>query len=106
MELIHVSGRTWAITGDAYMGLYKLDEDRCELKRLYVRPAYRNRGIGRLLVDRIISDARSLGYRHLLLDTLPFLTTAIRMYRQIGFYDIPCYNDSPMDCTIFLALDL
>jgi len=90
----------------ACVALRKLDGERCELKRLYVRPAYRNRGIARQLVHQLIADARSIGYRRMLLDTLPFLETAIRMYRQIGFYDIPCYNDSPMDCTVFLALDL
>ena len=51
-------------------------------------------------------SASSIGYTALLLDTQPFLTSAIRMYRALGFYDIPPYNDSPLDTTIFLRLDL
>ena len=88
------------------IALRRLDETRCELKRLYVRPEYRQRGFAHQLVERIIADARDIGYSHMLLDTLPFLKTAIRMYRKFGFYDIPCYNDSPLDHTIFLQLDL
>lgn len=78
----------------------------CELKRLYVRPAFRGRGIAGAMMQRILDDARAIGYTAMLLDTLPFLTSAIRMYRALGFYDIPPYNDSPLDTTIFLRLDL
>ena len=88
------------------IALRKLDEERCEMKRLYVRPAFRGQHIARRLVDRIIADARMIGYRRMLLDTLPCLEDAVRMYRKLGFRDIPCYNDSPMDTTLFLGLDL
>lgn len=50
-------------------------------------------------------DARAIGYTGMLLDTLPFLTSAIKLYRALGFYDIPPCNDSPPDTTIFLRLD-
>ena len=76
------------------------------IKRLYVRPAFRGRGIAGAMMQRILDDARAIGYTAMLLDTLPFLTSAIRMYRALGFYDIPPYNDSPLDTTIFLRLDL
>ena len=88
------------------IALRKLDDGRCEMKRLYVRPAFRRLHIGRALAERVVSDAREIGYRHMLLDTLPPLREAIAMYRQMGFYDIPCYNDSPLDTTVFLQLDL
>ena len=88
------------------IALRKLDEERCEMKRLYVRPAFRGHRIGDALVDRVIRDAKAIGYRHMLLDTLPFLESAIHMYRKRGFYEIPCYNDSPMETTIFMQYNL
>ena len=88
------------------IALRKLDETSCEMKRLYVRPTFRGHRIGSLLIRQVITDAREIGYRSLLLDTLPFLESAIRLYRQFGFYGIPCYNDSPLEQTLFLRLDL
>ena len=88
------------------VGLRKLDAENCELKRLYVRPDFRGRHLGRILTELIINEAKKIGYSHMLLDTLPFLKAAIKMYRDFGFYEIPCYNDSPMDSTIFMKLDL
>ncbi len=88
------------------IGLRKLDEDRGELKRLYVRPDFRGRSIGEALIRRILDDARQIGYRYVLLDTLPFLHAAITLYRKIGFHEIGCYNDSPVETTIFMQYDL
>ena len=87
-------------------GLRRLDENRCELKRLYVRPAFRGRQIGEALLLRLIDAARSIGYQHMLLDTLPFMDSALRLYRRFGFRPIPCYNDSPLEETIYLGLEL
>ena len=86
----------------------KLDEEgqQCELKRLYVRPQFRGRKMGEKLLEVILKDAREIGYKAMLLDTLPFLKSAIKMYQKRGFYEIPCYNDSPMDTTIYMKLDL
>ena len=95
--------------GDAPVGciaLRKLDEERCELKRLYVRPAYRGHGLGERLVRRVMDDARRIGYKSIMLDTLPFLTTAIGMYHRLGFVDAPRYNDSPLDDTVYMRFDL
>lgn len=86
--------------------LRKLDGGRCELKRLYVRPAFRGRRIGEALLRRLLEDARSAGYRSVLLDTLPALDSALRLYRRFGFHDIPRYNDSPLESTVYLGLDL
>lgn len=88
------------------IALRKLDDETCEMKRLYVRPAFRGHGIASRLVRQTLDDARTIGYRRMRLDTLPFLRDAIALYRRLGFYDIPCYNDSPMEETIFLQLDL
>ena len=88
------------------IALRQLDETRCEMKRLYVRSAFRHNHIGSILVDRLIADAKAIGYQELLLDTFPFLDTAIRMYQKRGFYEIPKYNDSPMESTIYMKLDL
>lgn len=88
------------------IGLKKLDDDNCEMKRLYVRPELRGRKIGGLLIQKIIDDAKTIGYKHMLLDTLPFLESAVHMYKKWGFYEIGCYNDSPMDSSIYMRLDL
>ena len=93
-------------TAAGCIALRRLDGARCEMKRLYVRPEHRGRGIARQLIRQITDDARQLGYRHLLLDTLPALEEAVRLYRRLGFYEIPCYNDSPVDSTLFFQLDL
>ena len=93
-------------TAAGCVALQRLDDARCEMKRLYVRPEYRGRRIAGRLVRQITGDARAMGCRRMLLDTLPFLQSAIRLYRQFGFYDIPCYNDSPLEQTLFLRLDL
>ena len=88
------------------VALRRLDVRRCELKRLYVRPKFRGRGIGRALTEEMIRAARELGYREMLLDTLPFLESALHMYRGMGFQEIGCYNDSPVETTIFMRLEL
>lgn len=89
------------------VGLKKLDEnDQCELKRMYVRPKFRGRQMGEKLLDVILQDARDIGYKEMYLDTLPFLKSAIKMYHRRGFYEIPSYNDSPLDTTIYMKLDL
>lgn len=88
------------------IGLRKLDERNCEMKRLYVRPAFRGKQIGGRLIQQIVDDAREIGYSHMLLDTLPFLESALRMYRAYGFYEIPSYNDSPMSASVYMRLDL
>ena len=88
------------------IALRPLNDMQCEMKRLYVKPEFRGNGIAKILAERIISDAKSIGYSSMLLDTLPFLQTAISMYRKMGFYEIECYNDSPLDDTIYMKLDL
>ena len=88
------------------IGLRKIDSQNCEMKRLYVRPKFRGWEIGNLLVEKIIEDAKKIGYSHMLLDTLPFLKGAIHLYKKHGFYEVSSYNDSPMDTSIYMKLDL
>ena len=88
------------------IAMRKLSDENCELKRLYIKPEFRRQGIARELLRRLISDAKQIGYQYMLLDTLPFLQTAIGMYKRMGFYEIDRYNDSPMDTSIYMKLDL
>ncbi|MFG6332669.1 MAG: GNAT family N-acetyltransferase [Lachnospiraceae bacterium] len=88
------------------IGLRKIDGENCEMKRLYVRPAYRGRRIGALLVERVLKDAEDIGYRYMLLDTLPFLQNAVRLYKRYGFHEIPRYNNSPMNTGIYMKREL
>lgn len=88
------------------VALRKLDEDRCELKRVFVRPEYRGNNIGRKMIDQVIDDAKEIGYSKMVLDTLPFLKAALHIYKTYGFYEIDSYLYSPMSNSIYLQLDL
>lgn len=88
------------------VGLRRLNDENCELKRMYVRPEYRDRHLGSALMHKVIGDAGEIGYAHMMLDTLPVLERAIEMYRRYGFYEIESYNGSPMDGLLYLKLDL
>lgn len=88
------------------IALKKFDEENCEIKRLYVKPEYRGHNIGQMLTLKLLEDAKSIGYKHVLLDTLPFLETAIKMYENMGFYRIERYNNSPMETSIYMKYDL
>ncbi|NMG30280.1 carbonate dehydratase [Aromatoleum evansii] len=88
------------------VGLRRFSEGVCEMKRLYVEPAVRGLGIGRDLVLAAIRAAKDLGYRRILLDTLPAMRIAVKLYREMGFKEAPAYYPTPLEGTIFLSLDL
>jgi putative acetyltransferase len=77
-----------------------------EIKRIKVAPAARGRGLGRVLVERIIAEARKLGYRSLLLDTLPFMKEAQALYLSMGFQATTAYRFNPIAGSVFLRLEL
>jgi ribosomal protein S18 acetylase RimI-like enzyme len=80
--------------------------DACEMKRLYVRPAFRRLGIGRLLALRLVDDATQAGYSTLLLDTLDDMEAARELYASLGFEEVPPYYYNPIAGAHYLKLDL
>jgi GNAT superfamily N-acetyltransferase len=90
----------------ACVAVRPLSRDVCEMKRLYVRPASRGKGWGRLLAKAAIDAARLLGYRLMRLDSTPAMAAAIGIYQSLGFKSIPPYCHNPLPGAIFLEKDL
>ena len=76
------------------VGLRRLDDACCEMKRLYVRPPHRNQNLGHLLAQRVVAEARSVGYHTMYLDTLPTMTAAQQLYVALGFTACKPYYDN------------
>jgi GNAT superfamily N-acetyltransferase len=94
----------WQPAGCA--ALRRLDGERCEFKRLYVRPRFRGRGLGRQLLAWAIAEARTAGYRQAVCDTMPAMAEAFAMYERAGFERTRPYSDHPTPGAIFLRLEL
>ena len=81
-------------------------ENVCEMKRLYLRPAFRGGGVGTLLAEAIIAEARQIGYATMRLDTVPKLEAATRLYESLGFVRRDAYYETPVAETIFMEMRL
>ena len=89
------------------VALHALGADICEMKRLYLRPAFRGKGLGRVLVEAILGEAREQGYRLIRLDTVePVMKDAVAMYRKLGFREIAPYRENPIAGALYMELDL
>ena len=82
------------------------DERVCEMKRLFVREEFRGQKIGRILTEKILTDAKKIGYHTMRLDTLQRMETARSLYKKLGFTVIPAYYNNPMDEVVYMELKL
>ena len=83
-----------------------IDDNTCEMKRLFVRPERQGLGVGRMLVTRVIAEARDIGYSTILLDTLPSMNGALRLYEKLGFVRRLAYFQTPIEGNVFMELRL
>ena len=86
------------------IALRRFDVRRCELKRMFVRPEFRGRGIGGALVRTLIDDAKAIGYAEMILDSFFSMESAIVLYRKFGFAEIAPYYENPYPDVVYLGL--
>ena len=103
-------GAIYILTADGTdigcIALRKIDDAVCEVKRVFLQMPYRGRGLGKLMMERVIEDARRAGYREMVLDTLPIMTGACTLYDRMGFVPTEKYNDNPLPYAIYRKLTL
>ena len=99
--LAHVDGQLAGC-----VALRKLKGGICEMKRLYVRPAFRGQGIGRALAERIVGEACAAGYETMRLDTLARMRAAVALYEAIGFRHIKAYRHNPIEDAVYMELEV
>ena len=117
-ELKNLPGKYEPPTGRLYLAyaddelagciaMRDLGDGVCEMKRLFVRDSFRGRRIGQTLIERLISDARAIGYDRMRLDTFPpKMGKAVRLYESYGFHEIPAYYNNPNEGVLFMELVL
>lgn len=88
------------------IALRNISDDICEMKRLYVRQNHRGFGVGKQLICELITQAKTFSYKYMRLDTLPSMTSAIKLYRSLGFYEIAAYRYNPIASTLFMEKQL
>ncbi len=88
------------------IGLRSFKPSICEMKRLFVYDHYKGEGVGRILCEALIKEAKGLGYEKMLLDTLNRLEAATALYKSLGFKEIPPYRYNPDPTAIYMELDL
>jgi putative acetyltransferase len=88
------------------VALRRHSQDICEMKRLWVRPPFRGKKIGRLLAEKVIEEARRIGYRRMVLDTIETMTEAVALYRSLGFVQTDAYYHNPLAGATYFEKDL
>jgi putative acetyltransferase len=88
------------------IALRKFKDGVCEMKRLYVKPQFRGKNIGKKLVELLIGEARKLGYKKMVLDTVPSMQTAQKLYKSLGFKEIQPYRINPVKGAVFMEFVL
>jgi putative acetyltransferase len=89
------------------VALHRWEPGVCEMKRLYLRPSFRGKRLGRVIAETIIAEARNIGYRHMRLDTIePIMKDAVEMYRKLGFKEISPYRPNPIAGAMYMELQL
>ena len=88
------------------VALRRISEKVCEMKRLYVPPTVRGKGIGRALAEKIIDEAQKIGYIRMRLDTVPLMKEAIALYQSMGFKTVEPYRHNPIKGAIYMELEM
>lgn len=96
--------RGWLLIACA--GIRKIDNNIAELKRMFVKPTYQKHGIGKALLGKMVELAKIFNYNTIRLDTLSYITSAINLYKNNGFYEIPPYYNNPNATALYFEMKL